>query len=122
MVFEIPVIPVEPRRLTQAVLQITTLLDMYQAELARVLGIRCGEVGQLSSGRECLQPGTQTWTRAERFVRFYQLLYRRTGGDGVAMRHWLRVEDPQLAGIPHRLLVDDDKLDAVVDWLQRTDG
>ena len=118
MVFEIPAVPDDPRRLTQCVLQVTALLDMYQAELARVLGVNCGDIGQLASGRQCLQPATDAWTRAQEFVRFYQLLYRRMRGDGVAMRHWLRVEQPQLAGVPHLLIVDEARLGDVVAVLQ----
>ena len=93
MVFEIGSIPDEPRRLTQAVLQITELLGLYQAELARVLGIKCGDIGQLSSGRQNLQPNTDAWRRATRFVRFYRLLYRYRSGDGVAMRCLLYTSD-----------------------------
>lgn len=119
MVFEIVTVPDDPRRLTQCVLQITALLDMYQAELARVLGVHCGDIGQLAGGQQCLQPATQAWTRARLFVRFYQLLYRHMDGDGVAMRHWLRVEQQQLAGMPHRLIVDDARLGDVVALLQR---
>ncbi len=89
-VFEISSVPQQPRKLTRCVLQITTLLDLYQAELARVPGMRCGDIGLLASGRQCLQPATASWTRAEDFVRFYPLLFGRMQGDGVAMRHWLR--------------------------------
>lgn len=120
MVFEIASVPDDPRRLTQCVLQITALLDMYQAELARVLGVNCGDIGQLASGRQCLQPESEAWTRARLFVRFYRLLYRRMQGDGVAMRHWLRIEQPQLADVPHRLIVDEARLGDVVAALQNT--
>ncbi|MDX1698157.1 MAG: hypothetical protein R3308_07705 [Thiohalobacterales bacterium] len=118
MVFAIEPLPDEPRRLTQAVLQVTALLGLYQAELARILGIKCGDIGRLASGRECLQPGTDSWQRARGFVRCYQLLYRRMAGDGVAMRHWLRVEDADLGGVPHRLLVDEGRLQDVLACLQ----
>lgn len=122
MVFEIASIPGEPRRLTQTVLQITSMLDLYQAELARVLGIQCGDIGHLASGRQCLQPDTDTWDRATQFVRFYQLLFRRMAGDGVAMRHWLRIEDRQLEAVPHRLIVDEGRLGDVVACLERASG
>ena len=118
MVFEIESIPEEPRKLTQAVLQITWMLDLYQAELARVLGIRCGDIGQLASGREHLVPATPAWTRARQFVRFYQLLFRYLAGDGVAMRHWLRIEQHGLGGIPHRLIIDEGRLDDVIGFLR----
>ena len=118
MVFEIGSIPDEPRRLTQAVLQITELLGLYQAELARVLGIKCGDIGQLANGCEQLSPDTDAWARARQLVYCYQLLYRQLAGDGVAMRHWLRIEQSRLGGIPHRLIVDEGRLDDVVDFLK----
>ena len=118
MVFEIMSIPADPRKRTQAVLQITWMLGLYQAELARVLGIKCGDIGRLASGRENLQPDTDAWLQAGQFVYFYQLLYRRMAGDGVAMRHWLRIEDRQLAGVPHRLMIDEGRLPEVVDFLE----
>lgn len=118
MVFAIEPLPSEPRPLTQAVLQVTALLGLYQAELARILGIKCGDIGRLAGGRQCLQPGTDSWRRAIMFVRCYQLLYRRMEGDGVAMRHWLRIEDSDLGGVPHLLLVDDGRLEDVLAALE----
>jgi len=122
MVFEIEPVPDDPLRLTQVVLQITTMLDMYQAELARILGIKCGDIGQLSSGKQCLQPGTDAWRRALLFVHFYRLLFKQMNGDGIAMRHWLRIDNRQLEGVPHLLIVDDDRLPDVVDCLERDTG
>jgi len=40
-------------------------------------------------------------------------------GGGVAMRHWLRVEDEALGGVPHLLIVDADRLQEVVIYLER---
>ena len=74
--------------LTQVVLQITSMLDMLPAELARVLHFNCGDIAQL-------------------FVRFYQGLYARM--DGVAMRHGLRVETARLRGVTHSLIVDENR-------------
>ena len=118
MVFEIAVIPDEPRKLTQTVLQITWMLDLYQAELARVLGIKCGDIGQLANGYEQLSPDTDAWARARQLVNCYQLLFRHLAGDGVAMRHWLRIEQCGLGGIPHRLMVDEGRLDDVIEFLK----
>lgn len=39
--------------------------------------------------------------------------------DGVAMRHWLRVEQQEPGGIPHRLMVDEDKLQDIVELLEQ---
>ena len=119
MVFEIKTATDDPRGLTQAVLQSIALLDLYQAELARILHLQCGDIGALASAKCCLEPGSQAWMQAQMLVRLYQALYTRENGDGVAMRHWLRVDHPELGGVPHRLIVDHDRLSAVVDYLER---
>lgn len=120
MVFQIPQSIEDPRRLTQAVLQIVEMLDLYQAELARVLHLKCGDIGQLASARRCLEPGSDAWEQAQLLVRAYRALYHRMHGDGVAMRHWLRVSQPELGGVPHLLVVDDDRLRRVVDYLENS--
>ncbi|MDH3979160.1 MAG: hypothetical protein OEU91_01460 [Gammaproteobacteria bacterium] len=119
MVFEISDARGDPRRLTQAVTQITTFLDLYHAELARILGVKCTDIGQLTSGRHCLEPGTPAWQQACLFVRFYQVLFARMAGNGVAMRHWLRVSSRELDGIPHLLIVDEGRLADIVAHLER---
>ena len=120
MVFQIPHNIEDPRRLTQAVLQIVDLLDLFQAELARVLHLKCGDIGELAAARRCLEPDTDAWEQAQLFVRCYRALYERMHGDGVAMRHWLRVQEPGLGGVPHLLIVDDDRLRTVVDYLEHS--
>ncbi len=118
MVFEIGIETSDPRKLTQSVLQIIDLLDMYQAELARVLRLKCGDIGELASAQRCLVTGTGHWQQALLFVRFYRLLYDRMNGDGVAMRHWLRVKNAGLGGVPLLMIVDDDRLAEVVGFLE----
>lgn len=120
MVFQIPAAAHEPRELTCAVLQIVALLDMFQAELARVLHLKCGDIGELASARRCLEPGTEAWGQALLFVRFYRALYARMKGNGVAMRHWLRVEDTALGGVPHLLIIDAGRLQDVVMYLENS--
>ena len=119
MVFQITASVDDPRTLTQVVLQVTTMLDMLQAEQARVLHVNCGDIGLLSSGRRVIEAGTLSWTQARLFVRFYQGLYARMNGDGVAMRHWLRVQNRTLGGVPHLLIVDENRLAELVRHLER---
>jgi hypothetical protein len=119
MVFEITSAGNDPRRLTQTVTQITTFLDLYHAELARILGVQCADIGQLTSGRQCLEPGSMAWRQACLLVRLYQALFSLSGGDGVAMRHWLRVSHRDLGGSPHLLMVDEGRLADVVACLER---
>lgn len=117
MVFEIKA-AADARDLTRSVLQIIALLDLYQAELARILHLRCADIGELASAQRYLEPGTVAWERALLLVRFYRALYARKNGDGVAMRHWLRVEHRVLGGVPHLMIVDNDRLAAVVTYLE----
>jgi hypothetical protein len=118
-VFAIAGMPGDPRRRTQLTLQVTTLLGLYQAELARILGLHCPQIGCLASGREQLVPATFAWRQAGLLLRGYQALYRLTGGDGVAMRHWLRVRQVALDGTPHLLMIDEGRLAEVVVHLER---
>lgn len=115
---EIDRVEKDPRRLSQAVMQVTAMLGLYHAELARILHTDCPDIGQLASGRQCLQPGTTAWSQACLLVRCYRALYRQHAGDGAAMIHWLHVHQPALGGIPHRLLVDEQRLAVVVKWLE----
>lgn len=108
----------DPAKLTQAVIQVIDCLNMYQAELAGVLGLQCCDIGELSSAKRCLLPGTEEWERALLFVRLYKMLYVVYDGDGAAMNHWMRSEHSTLKRTPHLLIVDDDKLEDVVEFLE----
>ena len=118
MVYQIAETFDEPRRLTQAVLQIVEMLGLYQAELARILRLRCGDIGRLAAAQQNLEPATPAWEQALLLVRCYRALYVVQHGDGVAMRHWLRVPDATLGGVPHLLMVDDGRLADVVACLE----
>ena len=118
MVYQIAESFDEPRRLTQAVLQIVDMLGLYQAELARVLRLKCGDIGRLAAAQQCLEPTTPAWDQAQLLVRCYRALYSVHNGNGVAMRHWLRVTEDTLGGVPHLLIVDDGRLADVVAWLE----
>ena len=109
----------DPRRLTQAVLQIVDMLDLYQAELARMLRLKCSDIGRLAAARHCLEPVSPAWEQAQLLVRCYRALYVVQHGDAVAMRHWLRVADEALGGVPHLLMVDDGRLAEVVACLEQ---
>ena len=101
---------ITPRVLSQKVLQVMQLLNMYHAELARVLGWQCADIAALSNGKRCLQPASHAWDQALLFIRLYNRLYDRFQGDSVAMYHWMRAHNQTLAGTPHFLIVDDGRL------------
>ena len=65
-------------------------LGLYRAELARILGLKCGEV-----------PDAKT----------FQSLLR---NDDVAMMHWFRRQHAVLGMTPLLAIVDDGRLDDVI--------
>lgn len=109
-----------PRKLTQSVLQISEMLGMYRAELARVLHLQCGDIGRLTSAKHDLAPDTTAWKQAVLLVRFYAGLYKKMQGNGVAMCHWLRADNEELNGVPLLLIVDDNALARVIDHIEQS--
>ena len=119
MVFRISNPYESERKLSQSVLQVTALLSMYHAELARILGKQCGDIGDLSSGKYCIAEDSEAWDRASLFIEMYHQLFDYFDGDGIAMYHWMRAHNKQLDGTPHLLIVDDERLQFVHDYLQQ---
>ena len=107
------------RELSQSVMQVTEMLGMYNAELARILGQQCGDIGKLSSGQSCLSKETQSWQQAVLLIETYNLLFDYFEGDGVAMYHWMRASNHLLDGTPHFMIVDDDKLATIHNYLKQ---
>lgn len=107
----------DPARLTQSVLQIRDILNLYNAELARILTLQCADVGRLGVARNYLEAGSSTWRQALLLRSSYQLLYNWLEGDSVAMNHWLRKSHPDLKPSPFLLMVDHGGLHRVHDYL-----
>ena len=118
MILEIPEIPADARKLSQAVIQVIDMLDLYQAELARILHLQCSDIGQLANAQKLLVEGTVAWDQARNFIYFYQLLYQTQQANGVAMRHWLRRRHEAFELTPHLMLVDEDRLIDLIAYLQ----
>lgn len=108
----------DDRQLTLAVLQIGQMLGFYNAEVARILGVKCDDIGALNDGQQDIQTGSETGRRARAFVRFYEALFDYHNGDEVAMHHWLRRDNRHLDGQPVLLLVDDNRIDELVRYLE----
>ncbi|MCO6412417.1 MAG: hypothetical protein J5I92_06705 [Thiogranum sp.] len=108
----------DDRQLSLAVVQIGQMLGFYNAEVARILGVKCGDIGALSDGREVIQAGSDAGRRAHALVRFYEALFDHHNGDEVAMHHWLRRDNRHLNGQPLLLLVDDNRIDELVRHLE----
>ena len=114
-------LPLEsPQQLTQAVLQVITLLGMYQAELARILGLQCADIGAMASAQRVIDINSGAGERAILLVKFFNLLYDRCSGDEAMMCHWLRRYDKDLSGSPFYLIVDEHKLENVIAFMEAT--
>ena len=83
-----------------------------------MLRLKCGDIGRLAAAQQCLEPAAPAWEQAQLLVRCYRALYVVHNGDGVAMRHWLRITDATLGGVPHLLIVDDGRIADVVACLE----
>lgn len=108
----------DTRQLTQAVLQIMQMLGMYQAELARILGLQCADIGAMASAGRVLPEGSNEWAKAGRFVTLYEYLYLHCAGDAVTIYHWLRARHCQLGGVPLLLMVDEGRMEDVIAWFE----
>ena len=107
------------RKISQSVIQVIAHLSMYDAELARILGLQCSDIGELTSGKRCIKQGSDAWRQAVCFIEMYHLLYDCFDGDNVAMYHWMRADNRHLRGTPHFLIVDDGQLQIIRDYLSQ---
>lgn len=103
--------------LTQAVLQVSHMLGLYHAELARILKLQCADVGELANAQKTLDVNTIAWQQAEKFISVFECLYLKFQGDETLMCNWLRKQNTELNGVPLYLMVDDDLLDICLAWL-----
>ena len=103
--------------LTQSVLQVSQMLGLYHAELARILNIQCADVGELANGYCKLEVGSDSWVQAEKFVLLFENLFLKFQGDEALMCNWLRRRNTVLNGVPLYLIVDDGLIDSCLDCL-----
>ena len=106
-------------KLTPAVLQACEMLSMYQAELARVLGLQCADIGRMTSVQQFLIPDSAAWNKAVSFIQFYQYLFTKFNGDEALMVHWLKTDNSELKGNPLLLMVDDSRLSYILKHLSQ---
>lgn len=93
-------------------------LNLYRAELARILGLHCQDVSTPHKLEQRLHTDTIVKHRAERFIVLYQLLETKfPGDDGVDLVHWFRKLQPQLGTTPLLAIVDERRLEQVITLL-----
>ena len=102
------------KKLTQAVLQITQMLGIYHAELARILHMQCADIGELSNSQRHLIKHSEPWGEAEKYIKLYEQLYELKQGDEALINNWLRKHNQRLQGIPLYLMVDELRVDDVL--------
>ena len=99
---------------TQSVLQITEMLGIYHAELARIIHLRCADIGDISSTQKNIQKNSEAWSQAEKYIQMYECLYQKHNGDETRIYNWLRKENNVLDGVPLYLMVDELRIDDVI--------
>jgi hypothetical protein len=112
----------DDRELTLAVLQIGQMLGFYNAEIARILGIKCREIGLLNEMKQFISTDSATGGKARAFIRFYELLFDFRNGDEAAMHNWLRRDNSSLNRQPFLMLVDEGRIDELIRYLEAATG
>ena len=105
--------------LTQAVLQVSQMLGLFHAELASILKLQCGDVGELASAKKTLNVNSIASQKAEKLILIFEKLYVKFQGDEALMCNWLRRKNSELDGAPLYLMVDDGLIDNCLEYLQR---
>lgn len=95
---------------------------MYQAELARILGLQCTDIGRMASVQQFLIIHSKSWQNAVLFIRLYQRLFQKYDGDQALMIHWLRAEQSGLGSSPLLLMVDHGQLERILNNLLPMDA
>ncbi|RDH83061.1 MAG: hypothetical protein DIZ80_12440 [endosymbiont of Galathealinum brachiosum] len=107
------------KTLTQAVLQVTQMLGIYHAELARILRVQCSDIGELSNAENIIVINSTAWSQAEKYIELYELLYNLQSGDEALVNNWLRKKNKKLNGTPLYLMVDELRIDDVLEVLKK---
>lgn len=106
------------KTLTQAVLQVTQMLGIYHAELARILHLQCSDIGDLANAENFILTGSVSWLEAEKYIKLYEYLFVLLDGDEALMNNWLRKKNRTLNALPLYLMVDELKIDDVLEVLK----
>ena len=103
--------------LSNAVVRAAQLLEVPQAELARIIGLSEATISRIANGRRTLDPRSKAWQLAALFVRLFRSLDAIVGSDDAAARAWLRGPNLALGGTPLTLIHEPSGLVRTVDYL-----
>jgi len=113
----------EPRRiLTGAVVRAAALLEITQANLARILGLSPSTVSRMAGGTYTLDEQKKEWELGALFVRLFRSLDALIGSNDAAARAWLNGQNSGLIGRPIELIRSTEGLVRVVQYLDAARG
>lgn len=95
-------------------------LGLYRAELARILGLMCADVSDISRLESILKARAECQLRAEQFVLFYDFLDKTHSSDAVLMLNWFRRHNNELGTTPFLALVDEGRLVETITLLKHS--
>jgi uncharacterized protein (DUF2384 family) len=90
--------------LTKAVVRAAALLEMNNADLARVIGVSSPTVTRMRRGEYALEVDGKPFELAALFVRLYRSLDAIVGGDDAIAARWLRESNVALKDKPINLI------------------
>jgi len=113
----------EPRRiLTGAVVRAAALLEITQANLARILGLSPSTVSRMAGGTYTLDEQKKEWELGALFVRLFRSLDALIGSNDAAARAWLNGQNSGLIGRPIEIIRSTEGLVRVVQYLDAARG
>lgn len=107
----------QTRKLIASINHATDCLDLYRAELARILGLMCADVGDSLQLEMIINSDSDIRARAGRFVLFVDQLEILFCYDRCKMVHWFRAHHKVLGTSPFLAMVDENRLEDVISVL-----
>ncbi len=104
--------------LTAAVIQAAQHLNLYNSEIAAILGLKCADIVEILNAERMIYPETQQGDKALSFIALFNVLDDRHQSNQVSMSHWLRHKQEGLLDTPLSIIVDHDDLDSIVEYLR----
>jgi len=105
-------------KLTAAVIQGAQLLNLYNAEIASILGLKCADIVEILNSERMIDPETSQGTKALAFIVLFNLLDEYHHSNQELMSNWLRRKQDGLLDTPLSIIVDQDDLELIVNYLR----
>jgi len=106
------------KNLTMAVVQAAQLLDLYNAEIASILGLKCADIVEMHNSERVIPPASQQGNKARSFITLFNMLDTNHHSNQDAMSNWLRHKQEGLHDTPLSIIVDQDNIESIVSYLR----